>query len=55
VQLNPNQFAIEVSKTSMNAAKATVAAISHGFDFGFHCVLSPPSAFILFLPMASFT
>jgi hypothetical protein len=39
----------------MNAAKATVAAISHGFDFGFHCVLSPPSAFILFLPMASFT
>ena len=49
VQLNPNQFAIEVSKTSMNAAKATVAAISHGFDFGFHCVQSQPSAFILIL------
>jgi hypothetical protein len=44
-------FAIEVSKTSMNAAKATVAAISHGFDFGFHCVQSQPSAFILILPI----
>jgi hypothetical protein len=35
----------------MNAAKATVAAISHGFDFGFHCVQSQPSAFILILPI----
>jgi hypothetical protein len=48
-------FAIEVSKTSMNAGKATVPAISHGFDYGFYCVLSPPSAFILFLQIASFT
>jgi hypothetical protein len=47
-------FAIEVSKPSMNAAKATFAPISHGFDCGFYCVLSPPSAFILFLQIASF-
>src|SRR6202012_3033254 len=32
---------MEVSRTSMKAARATVAAISHGLDFGFHCVLLP--------------
>ena len=29
-------LAMEVSSTSMNAASATVAAISHGFIRGFH-------------------
>src|ERR1700733_2345821 len=32
-------LAMEVSRTSINAANATVAAISHGFAFGFHCSL----------------
>src|SRR6201994_1201372 len=31
-------LAMEVSSTSMNAARATVAAISHGFVRGFHAV-----------------
>src|SRR6202051_2782023 len=30
-------FAIDVSSTSMKAAIATVAAIIHGLNFGFHC------------------
>jgi hypothetical protein len=38
----------------MKAAKATVAAISHGFDLGFHCVLLPTSAIIRFLPVGLF-
>src|ERR1700722_20967558 len=29
-------FAMEVSRASIKAANATVAAISHGFAFGFH-------------------
>ena len=34
-------FAIEVSSTSMKAAKATVAAISHGFVRGFQRTVVP--------------
>src|ERR1035438_2578117 len=30
-------FAIDVSSTSMKAAIATVAAMIHGLNFGFHC------------------
>src|SRR5271154_6091038 len=36
-------FAMEVSRTSIKAANATVAAISHGFAFGFHRSLLPAS------------
>src|SRR5258708_5515205 len=42
-------FAIEVSRTSMKAASATVAAISQGLALGFHCSLLPASAAIHFL------
>ena len=34
-------LAIEVSSTSMNAASATVMAISHGFTLGFHFACDP--------------
>ena len=37
-------FAMEVSSTSMNAAIATVAAITHGFVFGFHAVMGTAAA-----------
>src|ERR1700739_2507352 len=33
---------MEVSSTSMNAARATVAAMSHGLTRGFHCAVSAP-------------
>ena len=32
-------LAMEVSRTSMKAASATVPAINHGLAFGFHCPL----------------
>jgi hypothetical protein len=44
-------FAMEVSRTSMKAARATVAAINHGFDLGFHYVLLSTSAVIHLLPV----
>ena len=37
-------FAIEVSSTSIKAAIATVAAITHGFVFGFHAVMGTAAA-----------
>jgi hypothetical protein len=40
---------MEVSRTSMKAANATVAAINHGFAFGFHCSLLPTSITMTFL------
>src|SRR5260221_5646012 len=42
-------FAMEVSRTSMKAARATVAAISQGLTSGFHCPLLPAAAVIRFL------
>jgi hypothetical protein len=41
-------LAIEVSRTSIKAARATVAAISQGLAFGFHCELLSTSAVIRF-------
>ena len=39
-------LAIEVSSTSMNAASATVMAISHGLTRGFHCADDAASGFV---------
>jgi hypothetical protein len=41
-------LAIEVSSTSINAASATVIAISHGFTLGFHCTCTARSGFSIF-------
>src|SRR5271169_7040042 len=41
-------LAIEVSRTSMKAASATVAAISQGLTLGFHRPLLPTSSDIRF-------
>ena len=38
-------LAMEVSRTSMKAASATVAAISHGFTRGFHAVCASAFGF----------
>jgi hypothetical protein len=37
-------LAMEVSSTSMKAAIATVAAMTHGFVFGFHAVMGTAAA-----------